>query len=71
MENRAVSDTAGTRPQAFVVRIWDGRQEEGERDPRIQARHVLTGETRNFPAWPALTAYLTGKLESMDPVPGQ
>ena len=52
MEDRTVSDTAGTRTQVFIVRIWDEAQEEGEREVRIQARHVLTGETRYFLAWP-------------------
>ena len=70
MENTAVSDTAGTRPQAFVVRIWVERQDDGQRGLRIQARHVLTGETRYFLAWSTLTAYLAGKLDSPDPVPG-
>ena len=64
MEDRAVSDTAGTRAQVFIVRIWYEAQEEGESDVRIQARHVLTGETRYFLAWPALTAYLAGKLDA-------
>ena len=46
MEDRAVSGTAGTRTQVFLVRIWYEGQEEGERELPIQARHVLTGETR-------------------------
>jgi hypothetical protein len=71
MEDRTVSDTAGTRIQVFIVRIWYEAQEEGKREVRIQARHVLTGEARYFLAWPALTAYLAGKLDVIDPVPGQ
>ena len=53
------------------MRIWYEAQEEGKREVRIQARHVLTGEARYFLAWPALTAYLAGKLDVIDPVPGQ
>ena len=71
MEDRAVSDTAGTRTQVFIVRIWYEAQETGEREVRIQARHVLTGEACYFLAWPALTAYLADKLDVIDPVPGQ
>ena len=71
MEDRAVSGTAGTRTQVFIVRIWYEAQEAGEREVRIQARHVLTGETRYFLAWLTLTAYLAGKLDVIDPVPGQ
>ena len=64
MEDRVVSDTAWTRTQVFIVRIWYEAQEEGEREVRIQARHVLTGETRYFLAWPALTVYLAGNRTS-------
>ena len=71
MEDRTVSCTAGTRTQVFIVRIWYEAQEEGKREVRIQARHVLTGEARYFLAWPALTAYLAGKLDVTDPIPGQ
>ena len=71
VEDRTVSGTAGTRTQVFIVRIWYEAQEEGKREVRIQARHVLTGEARYFLAWPALTAYLAGKLDVIDPVPGQ
>ena len=71
MEDRVVSDTAGTRTQVFIVRIWYEAQKEGKREVRIQARHILTGEARYFLAWPALTAYLAGKLDVIDPVPGQ
>jgi hypothetical protein len=71
MEDRTVSCTAGIRTQVFIVRIWYEAQEEGKREVRIQARHVLTGEARYFLAWPALTAYLAGKLDVIDPIPGQ
>jgi len=71
VEDRAVSNIAGTRTQVFIVRIWYEAQEEGERELRIQARHVLTGEARYFLAWPALTAYLAGQLDVFAPVPDQ
>ena len=31
VEDRAVSGTAGTRTQVFIVRIWYEAQEEGKR----------------------------------------
>jgi hypothetical protein len=71
VKDKTVSNTAGTRTQVFIVRIWDEAQEEGEREVRIQARHVLTGETRYFLAWPALTAYLAGKLDAGSSIPGE
>ena len=64
MEDKTVSNTVGTRTQVFIVRIWYEAQEVDEREVRIQARHVPTGETRYFLAWPALTAYLAGKLDA-------
>ena len=70
MEDMAVLDTAGTRPQVFIVRVWYEAQKPGEHDVRIQARHVLTGETRYFMEWPALTDYLAGKLDAASPMPG-
>ena len=70
MEDMAVLDTAGTRSQVFIVRVWYEAQEPGEREVRIQARHVLTGETRYFLEWPALTDYLAGKVDAASPSPG-
>ena len=71
MDDRAVPETAETRTQVFIVRAWYEGQEPGEREVRIQARHVLTGEMRYFLAWPALTAYLASKLDISSPIPGQ
>ena len=70
MEDTAVVDTAVAHTQVFIVRIWYEAQEPGEREVRIQARHVLTGETRYFLAWPALTDYLAGKVDAASPTPG-
>ena len=71
VEDMAVLDTAGTRPQVFIVRVWYEAQEPGEREVRIQARHVLTGEKRYFMQWPALTAYLAGKVDAASPTPDE
>ena len=49
VEDRAVSGTARTRTQVFIVRIWYEAQEESKKEVRIQARHVLTGEAARLP----------------------
>jgi hypothetical protein len=61
---------ANERTQVFLLRIWHEAQEDGRREVRIQARHVLSGETRYFLAWPALTTYLAGKLDYPSRIPG-
>ena len=63
--------STAARAQAFIVRIWCESQEDGDHAVRIQARHVLTGETRYFLSWPALTAYLAGKLDACSPAPDE
>ena len=70
MENTAVVDTAVAHTQVFIVRIWHEAQGTGQSEVRIQARHVLTGETRYFLEWPALTDYLAGKVDAASPTPG-
>jgi hypothetical protein len=70
VENMPVMDTEQPHTQVFILRIWHEAQAPGECAVRIQTRHVLTGETRYFPAWAALTAYLSGKLDLSDRVPG-
>lgn len=41
-----------------------GARSHGQDVRRIQARHILIGETRYFLAWPALTEYLASKLDA-------
>ena len=48
----------------FTVRIWVEEVEPGQREPRLQVRHVLTGETRYFRDAPAMLAYLLSKLDA-------
>ena len=51
--------------QLFTVRLWRDTEQSNERAPYIQVRHVLTGETRYFSAWPPLIDYLENKLDSL------
>ena len=38
----------------------------GQWEVRIQAKHILTGETRYFRDWALLANYLTSKLDAAD-----
>ena len=61
-------DTAQPQPQArsqlFTLRLWRDAEQTDARAPYMQVRHVLTGETRYFSAWPPLIDYLLSKLDS-------
>lgn len=55
---------AQPRSQLFTLRLWrDGEQPQAT-IPYIQVRHVLTGETRYYSAWPPLIDYMTSKLDA-------
>lgn len=62
-------DTAPPQPQAhselFTLRLWRDGEQTDATAPYMQVRHVLTGETRYFSAWPPLIEYLLGKLDSL------
>lgn len=48
-----------TRPsQFFTVRVWTEDLGERRREFRGQARHVMSGATRNFREWADLEAFL-------------
>jgi hypothetical protein len=36
----------------------------GQSEVRMQAKHILTGETRYFRDWSLLASYLTSKLDA-------
>lgn len=58
-------DPPQPRSQLFTVRLWRDTEQTDERAPYMQVRHVLTGETRYFSAWPPLIDYLLSKLDSL------
>lgn len=60
-------DDPWTRSQLFTVRLWYERVDAGQWEVRMQAKHILTGETRYFREWSLLTAYLTSKLDAPRP----
>jgi hypothetical protein len=70
VEDELVTNAARAHTQVFLLRTWCEAQEEDQREVRIQVRHVLSGETRYFLAWPALTDYLAGKLHAANSIGG-
>lgn len=60
------TDDLWTRSQLFTVRLWYEPVDAGQWEVRMQAKHILTGETRYFRDWAPLAAYLTSKLEAPD-----
>ena len=53
------------RSLLFTVRLWRDGEQADKRDPYMQVRHMLTGETRYFSAWQPLIDYLLNKLDSL------
>jgi hypothetical protein len=64
MDFASRTDDPWTRSQLFTVRIWYEPVDAGQSEVRIQAKHILTGETRYFRDWALLAAYLTSKLDA-------
>ena len=52
------------RSQLFTLRLWRDTGQPQTAIPYIQVRHVLTGETRYYSAWPPLIDYLINKLDA-------
>jgi hypothetical protein len=46
------------------VRVWYEPVDAGQSEVRVQAKHILTGETRYFRDWSLLASYLTSKLDA-------
>jgi len=57
-------DDPWTRSQLFTVRLWYEPVDAGQWEVRMQAKHILTGETRYFREWSPLAAYLVNKLDA-------
>ena len=60
------TDDPWTHSQLFTVRLWYEPVDAGQWEVRMQAKHILTGETRYFREWSLLAAYLTSKLDAPD-----
>ncbi len=55
----------------FTVRLWAEAFGEGQREVRMQVKHVLSGETRYFRDWSLLVTYLLekGQENDFEPMP--
>jgi hypothetical protein len=53
-----------THSQSFTVRLWYEPVDAHQSEVRMQAKHILTGETRYFRDWSLLASYLTSKLDA-------
>ena len=62
------SHPLAARPRSclFAVRVWIEELGDGAGEERMQVRHVLSGETRHFRAWPEMVAYLQAKTRALD-----
>lgn len=63
MDSIPRTDDPWSRSQLFTVRVWYEQPDAEQRAVRMQVRHVLSGETRAFSAWPPLIAHLLSKLD--------
>jgi len=63
MDAQSPTDDPWTHSQSFTVRVWYEPVDAGQSEVRMQAKHILTGETRYFRDWALLAAYLTSKLD--------
>ena len=71
MEPLSSNDEPWSRSHLFTVRVWYEETASGAQAIRAQVRHVLTGETRYFSDWQAVTGYLQCRLDARSPMPGQ
>jgi hypothetical protein len=54
------------RSYLFTVRLWIEELGYGQREVRMQVKHVLSGETRYFRTWPDVGAFLLAKLQEVE-----
>ena len=58
------TDDPGTLSRLFTMRLWYEPVDAGQSEVCMQAKHILTGETRYFRDWSLLAVYLTSKLHA-------
>jgi hypothetical protein len=59
-------DQGHPRTHLFLVRLWLEPLADDRREVRMQVKHVLSGETRFFHAWPDVVAFLLAKLQELE-----
>ena len=71
MDAQSTTHDPWAHPQSFTVRVWYEPVDAGQSEVRMQAKHILTGETRYFRDWALLASYLTSKLDAPGGEEGQ
>jgi hypothetical protein len=66
MDTQSSTPDPWTHSQLFTVRVWYEPVDAGQLEVRMQAKHILTGETRYFRDWALLASYLISKLDAPD-----
>lgn len=61
-------DPIGSSSQLFTIRLWAEDLDERRREYRGQAKHVVSGVTRNFREWSDLEAFLIGTFDDYEGV---
>ena len=64
MDTPSRIDDPWSHSQLYTVRVWYELLEADDWEVRMQARHILSGETRYFREWSLLAAYLVSKLNA-------
>lgn len=49
--------------QLFTVRVWVESRQAGNRQVRVQVKHVLSGSTRTFREWAQVIAFIEERLK--------
>ena len=65
MDTPSRIDDPWSHSQLFTVRVWYELMEADDWEVRMQAKHILTGETRYFREWSLLAAYLVSKMDAV------
>lgn len=58
-------DQPHPRTHLFTVRLWVEPLGDDQGEVRMQARHLLSGETRYFRTWAEVVAFLLAKLQAL------
>ena len=65
MDTPSHTDAPWSHSQLYTVRVWYELMEADDWEVRMQAIHILSGETRYFREWSRLAAYLVSKLDAI------
>ena len=55
-----------TPSQLFTVRVWVESTQDGNRQMRVQVKHVLSGTMRTFREWAQVVAFIEDRLQDQE-----